>query len=332
MSSRDVGRRAPHLDGDDLRRPRQHRRRQRRRCSPTSVDRFDITALARAGRPARVHADRDDRRREGRDQGDPAARRSRRSPRSPASTRRRCSPPSPSDPESNFTYLAKAVKLDVFNQVKALQHPVGLQRAAPVAHATRTARSPATSSASSAPTARRPASSARRTRASTRPTARRATRCSADGVRLPGSDDRRGAADGRRDDPADDRLRPQLVRAAGARRAGHRPRRGLGDRDGRAGERRADHGRRGLADRRPQRPRRAPTRARWEHACSARPYEPGSIMKPATIASLLDAGKITPTTADHGARAVHRRTSGGPLHQGLLGALRPAVHRDRRPR
>ena len=119
----------------------------------SSVDRFDITAAPEPSTLG-VHADRDRRRQEGRDQGDAAGggRRDRRH------HRRRPDDPLTAltdDPESDFTYLAKAVKLDVFNQVKAPRHPVGLQRAAPVAQLPERRHRGQPRRASSAPTARR---------------------------------------------------------------------------------------------------------------------------------------------------------------------------------
>ena len=41
------------------------------------------------------------------------------------------------------------------------------------------------------------------------------------------------------------------------------------------------------------------------------PFEPGSVMKVATFASLLDQGKITPDDAAHGARHLHRGAARG---------------------
>ncbi len=56
---------------------------------------------------------------------------------------------------------------------------------------------------------------------------------------------------------------------------------------------------------------------------SRAPFEPGSVIKVATFASLLDQGKITPTTQVTVPGHLHGGTARGQLDQGLLGARRP---------
>ena len=154
-------RRATTLDGrDDLRRARRHRRRERhrarrqRRRASTSPPRPKNASAS----PDRARAARHRRRRQDRSRRRDARAGGRRdSGRSLGLTgeqvklhhRRQLA----EDPESDFAYLAKAVKLDVFKQVKALDIPWVYSETASERVATRTAPSPATSSASSAPTA-----------------------------------------------------------------------------------------------------------------------------------------------------------------------------------